>query len=148
LQSRFSTNGRHGPDGCPSQFIREHIRSQGVQAFGRTQQLQLSDEKGLDNGILRFVKGFDIATCQFCADFFIYPGTGYVLYHAVQGIFCLGQGSSVAPELLGKHKDSFLARRQKIFHQPAEKGFIGSRKLVQGIAHLGGGRSLGILGVQ
>ncbi len=86
--------------------------------------------------------------CHFRADFFIYPGTGYILYHAVQGIFCLGQGSSVAPELLGKHQDSFLARRQKIFHQPAEKGFIGSRKLVQGIAHFGGGRSLGILGVQ
>ena len=93
-------------------------------------------------------KGFGVMMRHFRADTIFHSGAGYVLYHAVQGIFGLGQGRSVASESLGKHQDAFLACRQQVFHQTAEKGFIGSRQLVQRIAHLGGGRSMGILGVQ
>jgi len=109
LHSRIAPNGCYGPDGCPGQLIRENIRSQDIQAFAGAQQLQLPDEKGLDQWVFRFLKGFGVMMCHLRADFFIHTGAGYVLNHAVQGIFGLGQGRSVAPEFLGKHQDTFFA---------------------------------------
>ena len=55
-------------------------------------------------------KGFGVMMRHFGADIFLHIGAGYVLYHAVQGIFCLWQGRSVAPEPLGKHQDAFFSR--------------------------------------